>query len=452
MTDWMPSVSPDQMRAVMSRQPLPPPGVPGQIPGATMAPVSSAVAAASAPPGSIQPAASPAPLPVTQQQPQAPPPRPSDDPAISPEMRRALQPTQDANAALDAEQKRVTDLEGQASSLHAPTHDEYKVPLWKKIAAPFVGALAGREAGPVVSSMLNGPFNRATQDYETKSSMLQRQLDAERGINLPLANDRAKVAQEGFRNWIDIKKEGREQTAFNNEPTGRVPIMRQGPDGQPHYYEKTKGGQEIEVPEPREQAEDRRRREEDANTPAPGAHPEPDPTNKGQQRIRTKSGAYIPWSPRTIEEGAMAGDPRATSLFNREHEHPAKDGSEPGSMSASDQREFNAKTRRFSTEIDALNKERAAMIGIEGPFADKRTKAIDTRLDELHGLIDKAETDIMSRKTKGGAQPAPGAQPSGTAFTVPKGAPNPSKPNQDLKMNGKVVAHSVDGKTWSAPK
>lgn len=37
-------------------------------------------------------------------------------------------------------------------------------------------------------------------------------------------------------------------------------------------------------------------------------------------------------------------------------------------------------------------------------------------------------------------------------FAVHKDAPAPKKPGQRLKMNGKVVAYSSDGKTWGEPQ
>jgi hypothetical protein len=43
------------------------------------------------------------------------------------------------------------------------------------------------------------------------------------------------------------------------------------------------------------------------------------------------------------------------------------------------------------------------------------------------------------------------AQPAGKDFQVHKDAPKPTRPGQRLKMNGKIVAESRDGKTWGVP-
>lgn len=387
---------------VMPQQPLAPQRVATTPPPVPAAPAAMPPPASSAPP---------------QATPQATPPRPSDDPAISPEMRKALQPTQDAMGALDAEQKHATDLEGQAAALHAPTHEQYKPPLWKKIAAPFVGALMGRNAEPGLDQFMNGPYNRAMQDYQGQRSTLQQQLDAERGINIPLAQDRARVSQEGFRNWMEIQKEYREKTAFDNE-TGEKVFTEPGPDGQPHYFQTTKGGIKREVPEPKSVIDDRRKREEDDSTPSPRAVPEPDPDHPGQYRILTKGGGYMPAPAKNVEEGAMRGDPRATTLFNREHPgREPKEGTEPGSWSAADKREFDSKTRRFNGQIDALNHQRANLSMLpESPATKPMLDNVDKQLKVLYDQVDAVEQHIESRKAKG-----PGAAASpGRVFNVTK--------------------------------
>jgi hypothetical protein len=444
MSNWMPNISPEVLKAAMARQPMPPalgqqplarPGAPAPL--QPLPPASSAPAAT--PSAAPAPSATPV-LPVQNQQAQVPPPKPSDDPAISPEMRRALQPTQDATAALDAEQKKVSDLQTSMSSLHAPTHDEYKPALWKRIAAPFVGALAGKNAYPAVSAMLNGPYEQAMQDYQTKRGGLQEQLDAERGINVPLANDRARIAQEGFSNWLNTKKETREQTAFDNEPTGRMPEVRNGPDGQPHYFQKTKGGGEIEVPEPANITAAHERENADSNTPAPGARPEkapatlagnpPAPSKVGQQlrdstsgkvvatskdgktwtpndtgefRIKTKGGGYMPWSPKTPEEGAMVGDPRATSLFNREH--PGREGRDEEDWSPADKRAFDSRTRALQTIVNA----RQHVIGLlnpADPLDAPQRKIAQSEADEANAKIDAIYQEIEARHRRSTKSPS----------------------------------------------
>jgi hypothetical protein len=51
-----------------------------------------------------------------------------------------------------------------------------------------------------------------------------------------------------------------------------------------------------------------------------------------------------------------------------------------------------------------------------------------------------------------GSAPKSSATPGGPgAWSAPKDAPAPVRPNQVLKANGQVVARSLDGKTWSQP-
>lgn len=338
---------------------------------------------------------------------QAQPPSSSDDPAISPEMRKAMQSTQSAQAALDAEGQKYQDLSSKAAALKPPDYENYKPPLWKKIAAPFVGALAGRNAGPAVESMLYSPYNRAVQGYEQQKSALQQQLEAERGIGIPLAESRARVAQEGYTNTLNARKEA--ETEKRDTATEQY---------------------KSDLNEIRSNI---------ASDKLDEAQKKLDETAEKNKNNFQMQNELL----KVRQELADAAKERADKA--------AANGAGANGMTASEQRDFNAKTRRYQAEIDSLNRERAQMVGIPGDFATKRTAAIDKRLDELHGNIDKAEQDILDRRPqKGGAEATSGSGAKG--FQVPKGAPNPTKPGQDLKMNNKIVAHSADGKSWGPPQ
>jgi len=362
----------------------------------------------------------------------------------------------DASQALAREQER-------ANSIQFPTPPNYKQDFephgWRKAVGiglkmiPLLPAQLGSQ------ELLRLPqYERAVGDYERNRTSAMDQLAAEREVGVPIANDRARVAQEGFTNWLNLQKEGREQKAFENEPTGRMPYQETGPDGKVHWYQDTKGGRRNEVSEPREVEEDRRKREEDANTPAPGARPEPDPAAKGKWRVKTKSGDYMPYMPKSVDEGAMLGDPNATKLFNQEHYHEGAQGGGSG-MTAAQSREFTTRSRPIQRQMDALDRERseytkmqaqAMMTGVQLPgMANVQThlQGLDQKREALQKQMDDIETEIMSRGAKGGAA-AGKTEKSGGAFTVPKGAPSPSKPNDYLKADGKAIAYSKDGKTW----
>lgn len=445
MGGWVPGIPPQVLAAALARRggvppapaPVPPLPSTGAVPLATRPPVTLPQAQASGPLPMARPAPA-APLirmgpggvnldpgppgvgangipsvPSNYTPPSAAPPKPSDDPAISPEMRKAMQPVQDAQAALDAEEKKYEGLSNQAAALKPPNYADYKPPLWKRIAAPFVGALAGRNAEPAVNAMLNGPYARAEHSYEQQKSALQEQLEAERGIGIPLAESRARVAQEGFSNQMAVKREAREQQAAdsNEEFKSKLNEIRQAYD---------EGRIQDAKQRLDEQAE---KNKADA-----------DRTNQILE-LRSK----------------MVG----IEQQNADTKAAAEAGG--NGMSASEQREFNAKTRRYNGEIEALERERAQMIGIDGDFAKKRLAAIDARLDELHGNIDKAEQDIISRRpaTRSGAAPGgPAAAPK--TFKAPAGAPAPTKEGQILKNHGQVAALAVkdaSGKlTWGPPQ
>src|SRR5581483_9042142 len=252
--------------------------------------------------------------PQTPQAPATPP--PSDDPGVtgnSPSL-----PSVPDMSALSAERQKVSDIENKIAGIKQPMPEDYKPSIWRRLLSIPIAAAAGLNnpaAGAQASdNILYGRYHQAQNQYQAQISPLQRQLEYERTVGVPMAQSEAELAQRNFENKLNLAKENREETAFQNE-TGDKVFQETGSDGKIHYYQTTKGGVKREVPEPREQAEDRRRREEDANSPAPNARPEPDPANKGQWRIRTKAGGYIPYTPKSIDEGAMLGDKRATALF-----------------------------------------------------------------------------------------------------------------------------------------
>lgn len=353
------------------------------------------------------------------------------------------------------EQKKISDIESKMSSMHAPTPEEYKPSWWRRLLSIPLATAAGLNnpaAGDQASdTILYGPYHQAQKQYEAQLSPLQRQLMTERDVNLPAVESAARLAQNNFTNQMDLTKERREQTAFENE-TGDKTFQETDPaDGKVHYYQTTKGGIKREVPEPREQAEDRRKREEDANSPAPNARPEPDPTKPGTWRVKTKSGAYIPYTPKSVDEGALLGDKRATQLFREEHPgKEAKDPQDENGYTPGEKREIDQRTRRFNAQIDALNKQRAALSVLpNSPASQKMLKNIDSQLDSLYGQTDAIEKEVMGRRPakSAGAQAA-----SGGAFKVPAGAPAAKgvPDGHQLKQHGKVIAVAKGGQ-WVAP-
>lgn len=453
MGEWTPGIPPQLLAAALARRgsvppapvPVPPPPAAGAVPLATRSPVTLPQAQAPGPlpmsraaittppappirmgagganlaePGPPGVGASGIPyVPPGSGAPAATPPKPSDDPVVSPEMRKAMQPVQDAQSALDAEQKKVTDLQSQIGALHAPTHAEYKPSLAKRIAAPFIGALIGRNAEPALDQYMNGPYNRAEQDYQSKLTPLQQQLEVERGVNVPIAESRARIAQEGFSNQMAVRREDREQkTADSNQ-----------------QYK-------SDLNDIRQMYDEGRVKD---------AQDKLDETAERNKDNATRANEII-----TLRQQLLG-------VQQENADTKAANGANANGLTASEQRDFNAKTRRYNGEIDALNRERAQMVGIDGDFAKKRVAAIDTRLDELHGNIDKAEQDIINaRPPARNAHGASGAGATGAApgFQAPKGAPAPAKEGQILrdKNSKKILAVAVADKSgklgWGPPQ
>jgi len=319
-------------------------------------------------------------------------------------MRKALQSTQSAQAGIETERQNVNTLMGQQPK--APSFEDYKPPLWKKIAAPFVGALAGRQAAePAVNAMLYGPWNRAQDAYQTQDKAWQAKLGAEERVGVPLANDTARVAQEGFTNTLNTRREAeteKRDTATAQFKNDLIEMRNNIAAGKTELAQK----QLYETAEKNK-------------------------NNFDNQNQLLKVRQELADAARERADKAKSG------------------GAEQNGFTASEQREYNAKTRRYTAQIDGLHKEQNQLVGIDGEFAKKRTAAIGSQLDELYGNLDKAEQDILSKRSGAGGTSA-GA--GGTGFQVPKGAPTPTKAGQVLNNHGKKIAYSADGKTWGPPQ
>ena len=359
------------------------------------------------PPGVGASGIPPAPTPTgaTIPPPSPTPPQPSDDPGISPEMRKALQPTQDASAALAAEGKKYQGLSDEMSALKPPSYQDYKPPLWKKIAAPFVGALAGREAGPAVSGMLYGPYERAQQGYETQKSKLQQQLEAERGIGIPLAESQARVAQEGFQNQLNTKKEAeteRKDTA-NEQNTSDLNEIRTNI----------------------------------AADKLDQAQKKLDETSERNQNNFQMQNELL----KVRKELADASKERADK---------ARNGADPQTgWTSSESREISQRNRPMLTRINALEHSRAIYVGSKDKDDVAQLAAIDKEIADQHAQIDAVEKDVESRRTKpGSAAASPAATPANSGgakvFNVsrwqaanPKGDANAAR--AEAKRQGMTV-------------
>jgi hypothetical protein len=384
-----------------------------------------------------------------------------------------------ARATLQREGEKTAAIQGQM-----PTPPTNQTPTWRKVLGGIMQAV------PFAPAQILGRYTAGQPQYEQRVAGYERQrqsaldqLAAEREIGVPLAQDQARLAEADWDRQFKLIQEQRRMKEAANE-TGEKIYQRTGADGQIHYYTATKGGTEREVPEPREQAEDRRKREEDASTPAPGARPEPDPENKGQYRVQTKAGGYIPWYPRTPEEGAMLGDKRATALFMQEHPGREKAATN-GAWTGPEAKEIAQKQRPVMMEISSiLQEQRQLQYGTDDlskqDYANnaKKLAELHQQLNDIEDAVEAKRTGKPSKSVTGNAKgngPAevpfglnmggPTQQPGGPSgfnigappttggkFTLPSWVPaerrTPPGPDAYLRVNGKAIAYSADGREW----
>lgn len=342
------------------------------------------------------------------------PPAPTDDPGITSEMRKALEPINSANQALDTEQKRYEDISAKYNTLQPPNYEKDFAPhgvrkifgnILSYIPTPMT-ALAGAELQKIPQ------YNRARNEYGEQRSQLSQQLDAERGM-IPVAESRARVAQQGFANQLDLRKENREeQTAqSNSEYKKDLNDIRQ-------MYDSGR----IE--------EAQRRLDETA---------EKNKNNFGVQNELLQ----------VRQQLADAASQRANQ----------SGGGPGGGMSAGQQREFNSRTRSLQREMDRIEKDRSdvhkGLIDMEqygkpaSPLLQKRMSDYDKQINDLQTKIDAAHDDIMGKAEKNSAPPSEVTPPGSGGFKPPAGVPSkPPGPNKGAIVNGKRVAYSTDGVTW----
>lgn len=404
-------------------------------------------------PVSPAPQAPPAAAPTPAAPPMGRPLRATDDPSLLEQAKPFQQSIDNATAGLEAERQRASGLQDELSQVHVPNYkQDYEPHGWRKALGIGLGMIPLAPAQLGSAELMHVPqYRRAVADYGRQRQSVMDQVEAERGLAVPLAEAEQRMTQEGYRNFMDLRREQREQTAFENEPTGKLPYQDVGADGKTHWYQDTKGGRRIEVAEPREITENRRKEEEDKETPAPGARPEPDPAAKGKWRVRTKAGGYIPYTPKSIDEAAMMGDPTATRLFNQEHFHEGANGATPGGWTPAQSREITQRQRPILGQIKR-EEDKLSKLELMGPESgDDGKKAYDSQVQEiterlhgkdgksgLYGQLTDIENDVAKREPS----------PSATAFSVPKGAPKPTKPGDYLKDKGKAIAYSADGRNW----
>lgn len=347
-------------------------------PNATTAPAPGVSAPAPAPP----PVAA-APAPPIQQAPAAPVAAPSDDPAIT----SGRQNLDQSSAALQDAIKTYQGTQAKIAAVPPVDYNAKKPSPWSRLLGGIVGTAAGYGGGPQVAQQVARgvtyrTLNQADIERQRQLDPLFQQLQSERE-GIPMYQAANEGAWRQFQGGLDASRENRLKQADDNTIGSKLPTKEIGPDGQAHYYQITKGGQKVEVETPKSVLDDQRKRDEDSNTPATGARPEPDPTSKGAYRIKTKSGDYIPYTFKSVDEAALAGDKTGTALFNREHQPRETDKEKRGTPN-----QFaGVEVKKQQALTSAEHAYKKALTDLAPNDADGQKEA----LDELNGAKQRAQ-------------------------------------------------------------
>jgi hypothetical protein len=165
-----------------------------------------------------------------------------------------------------------------------------------------------------------------------------------------------------------------------------------------------------------DKANEARKSQEDANTPAPNARPslQKNPaTGKMELMVKTKGGGFAPYTPKTVEEGAMLGDPTAKAMFYYQHRKGGgKDEENPelNGMSAAESRDFKAATRQNDLKMKSLMDARRDALLIKPDSVGD----IDKQVADLQAERDQIRDGIVARRPKGGKVAAAAAEKANT--------------------------------------
>lgn len=299
---------------------------------------------------------------------------PTDDPSVIPPPPQA--PNMNVLPIVDY-MKSLQDLEAQRAAVPKPDPAANKPKWWERLlggATAFAAGWNGGNGYELGSNVTNRRMIGAQNEYNAKVAPIDAQIAIKHG-NLPLVEAVSRIPQEQFRNSLDAWDASRKRAEFTN--------LNQ------HWEDETKRKTE------KDKEEERRKSQEDASTPAPGARPEkrlnPE-TNKVEQMVRTKAGTYMPWTPKTIDEGAMAGDKTATELYNRAHPGKEAAGDKPASKA-----EFRGVETRKAQAIAKAKREHDKAVEMLSPNDTEGRKQADANLMEaLQDSQDAYEAEITA--------------------------------------------------------
>lgn len=378
--------------------------------------------------GAAPPVNGPMPIPGMPPQsagPVAPPPAAaSDDPALAPPPSTSPMP----GAATPALPQVPTfqqpplatmqDLSKRIADASQPVRRQDNQPhWWERLLAPVVAGVQGygdAKAGIAAgNNVLNRRYNLALENQKKTVSPLEAEFERQSKVE-PYLRDTNTNAQHTF-----------EDAHQNYDSYSRTQDRRDA------IEQRRDAASERDDTRQREQD---RKDEEGRNMPSPAARPELYMENgKPALRVRTKSGDFIPYVPKSIDEGAMLGDKTATGLYNRAHPGREDKGDKEASkakfaqIEKDHQKGLNDAEDEYTKEVGDLDqmKQRLSHGGKAAPDDSASRNAASQRLQQKKERVERTyQSEIVAAggkiNDKDRLPTQSGSASSATAKTVPK--------------------------------
>lgn len=234
----------------------------------------------------------------------------------------------------------MQDLSGKIAAASQPIlRKDYQPHWWERLLAPLAGGITGATQGAGAGmaqgeKILDRRYNRAQEAQKSTLAPLEAEFERQGKIE-PYIRDVNKNSQDTFND---------QDAAYKN-----FNVTQDRQDAIAQRADAAKGRTEE-------------RQDEASNTPAPGARPELYMQDgKPALHVRTKTGEYIPYIPKSIDEGAMLNDPTSTRLYNRAHPGKEDKGDKEASkakfeaIEANKQTALNKAEDEYTKEIDDLD-------------------------------------------------------------------------------------------------
>lgn len=314
------------------------------------------------------------------------------------------------------------------------TRADHPASIWQKILSPVLGGLVagtstvgeGTAAG---KGLLSKNYDRAVDAQKQQLDPLYKQMELQEKM-LPFNKEANTNSQNTYEDNLHSHDAFQRQQEADDTQSTRAPEIRKDPDGTEHFFYKTRGGKEFEGPAPAGYVNSQTRKTEDQNTPAVGARPEKDPDSKsGALRIRTKDGGFMPYQAKTIDEGALEGDPRAKALYDEAHRDKSQETkpatpAQYAKVQGDRDKGWNVAHKEYAKAVEALSpKDTEGLQQARQDFYDQRQQVQDEYEDQIGTLGGTAKHTDLPRNIFGEDQagaaptaaPAAGASPAASA-------------------------------------